>query len=359
LDGLRLALIIAGIAVVAAVYFWTARRQRIEREAGEFDRFDAWADDTVDPLVDPDELPRGEDRGEPSPQRGGSQPEAPRRDDSAGVVPTPATARAPAGPAARSSERVAPPSPAAVPPAPVGRPKPSAAVKAPETGPPAAGPGATSPGAGDRPADLGDLAGAVASSPGERAEPRLGALDEVQPCAPAPGRAAAAPGPPRPASGPTDPAATPDAARERQDELVVVLHVMARPEARFEGSAVRDALEKQGLRPGEMHLYHYRSEAHPADAPPVFSALNAVKPGTLDPAELDAMRTPGIALVLRLPGIERPSEAFELMHSTAQALAAELGGQLCDERRSTLTRQVLNHLREQIAEHVRRRRVGG
>ena len=52
MDGLRLALIIAGIAVVAAVYFWSARRRRFDREAGDFDRFDAWTDDSADPLAD-------------------------------------------------------------------------------------------------------------------------------------------------------------------------------------------------------------------------------------------------------------------------------------------------------------------
>ena len=52
MDGLRLALIITGILVVAGVYWWTARRRRIEREAGDFDRFDAWTDDSLDPLAD-------------------------------------------------------------------------------------------------------------------------------------------------------------------------------------------------------------------------------------------------------------------------------------------------------------------
>ena len=41
MDGLRLALIVVGVAVVAVVYFLTARRRRIDREAGRFDRFEA------------------------------------------------------------------------------------------------------------------------------------------------------------------------------------------------------------------------------------------------------------------------------------------------------------------------------
>jgi FtsZ-interacting cell division protein ZipA len=47
------------------------------------------------------------------------------------------------------------------------------------------------------------------------------------------------------------------------------------------------------------------------------------------------------------------------MHGAATSLAEELGGRLCDESRSTLTRQALNHIRERIAEAVRRRRLGG
>jgi cell division protein ZipA len=142
-------------------------------------------------------------------------------------------------------------------------------------------------------------------------------------------------------------------------ELTVVLNVMAPEGERFSGSALRQALENAGLKPGDMQLYHYRAEAQPPDGPAIFSALNAVKPGTLDPAQMDAMHTPGIALVLRLPGLERPGEAFELMHGAALQMAAELGGRLCDETRSTLTRQALNHVREQIADAVRRRRLGG
>jgi len=141
--------------------------------------------------------------------------------------------------------------------------------------------------------------------------------------------------------------------------MVVVLNVMAPVGKTFEGPALRAALENAGLRAGEMQLYHYRSQDCPAPAPPVFSALNVIKPGTLAPEAFEGMRTPGVALVLRLPGPERPAEAFDLMHATATRMAEELGGRLCDETRSTLTRQALNHIRERIADLARRRRAGG
>ena len=125
----------------------------------------------------------------------------------------------------------------------------------------------------------------------------------------------------------------------------------------FEGPPLRRALENAGLRPGDMQLYHYRAEGQTAQSAPIFSALNVIKPGTLPPDAFEGMRTPGVALVLSLPGPERPREAFELMHGTATAMAQELGGRLCDETRSTLTGQTLNQLHERIAELSRRQRI--
>jgi cell division protein ZipA len=299
MDGLRLALIVAGIAVVVAVYLWTARRRRVQREAGEFDNLGAWTDARLDPLVDRDE------RTLINPRLHADGPQAPDRD---------------AG--ARSAS-----------------------------------------GLDDLDAQQ-DLE-AIARSPDRRAAPRLGDLDAGA----APPAARPTPAAARRAPAARDSAAIrgprPGAREAPRDQrgvdadLTVVLTVMAPEGERFAGPALRQALHNAGLAPGAMQLYHYRVEAQPADAPPVFSALNAVKPGTLDPAEMEALHTPGIALVLRASGLERPGEAFELMHGAATSLAEELRGRLCDESRSTLTRQALNHIRERIAEAVRRRRLGG
>jgi cell division protein ZipA len=292
MDGLRLALIVAGIAVVVAVYLWSARRRRVQREAGEFDSLGAWTDARLDPLADRDE------RTLTNPRLHADGPQA----------------------------------------------------QAPDSG---AGP--RSAGGLDDPDAQQELE-AIARTPDARAAPRLGDLDAG---------AAPAAAPPTPAARDRAAVRRPAAREAPRDQrgvdadLTVVLNVMAPEGERFAGPALRQALHNAGLAPGEMQLYHYRAEAQPADAPPVFSALNAVKPGTLDPAEMEALHTPGLALVLRASGLERPGEAFELMHAAATSLAEELGGQVCDESRSTLTRQALNHIRERIADAVRRRRLGG
>ena len=141
-------------------------------------------------------------------------------------------------------------------------------------------------------------------------------------------------------------------------EMVVVINVMAPVGENFDGPVLRDALENAGLRAGAMKVYHYHAQAQTSESPPIFSALNVIKPGTLAPEQFEGMRTPGVALVMRLPGAERPSEAFELMYGVATHMAEELGGRLCDETRSTLTGQVLNHIRERIADLSRRQRAG-
>lgn len=433
MDGLRLALIVVGVAVVVAVYLWTVRRQRAERDAGEFHRYDAWPEDSADPLVDADPLFDADDLTQPNPRRDA----LPDPDE---VAPADRGGAGARGHSVVDPDELTQPNPRGrVPPRgvvdpdeltqpnPLRRAPPAGAVKpdvaadgggatvggtgtAPEgaAGGARARPSAGTPEPRARAGDAGAKAGPRAPDvPGAaaraRSEPRLGPLDEVQPApdsrrAPSAGVAAGAASDTRrepradvrggarqnvaprggareniaprsgvrenvtPRSGASTAGGKPDGYPEpapAEAELVVVLNVMAPHGQQFEGAALRDALEGAGLRAGEMQLYHYRAEAQPADAPPVFSALNAVKPGTLDPTELEHMATPGVALVLRLPGLERPVEAFELMHSTAQALATALGGRICDQTRSALTKQVLNHMRETIAEHVRRGRVGG
>ena len=149
-----------------------------------------------------------------------------------------------------------------------------------------------------------------------------------------------------------DPTGSREPARE---PLVVILTVLALPGERLDGAALRAALEAQALRHGEDRLFHLYPDAGPPGAGPLFSAVNAVEPGVFDLETMDSLRTPGIGLFMRLPGPEDPGAAFGDMIDTARELADALDAQLCDETRSRLTAQTINHLREQIADHGRRR----
>ena len=140
-----------------------------------------------------------------------------------------------------------------------------------------------------------------------------------------------------------------------QESLVVILTVLAPPGERLDGVALRAALEARELRHGEDRLFHLYPDSGPPGAGPLFSAVNVVEPGVFDLETMDSLRTPGIGLFMRLPGPEDPGAAFGVMIDAARELADALDAQLCDETRSKLTAQTLNHLREQIADHGRRR----
>ena len=150
---------------------------------------------------------------------------------------------------------------------------------------------------------------------------------------------------------------TPSQSEPPADVLVLAVTVMARAGNRFASSELQAALEALGLRHGEMGIFHYRESGKPSRSVAEFSVANVLKPGTF---ELDGMAdkpTPGVAMFVQLPGPDDPGAAFEEMLRTARKLADGLDGVVCDETRSTLTGQAINHMRERITEFHRKQRL--
>jgi cell division protein ZipA len=130
--------------------------------------------------------------------------------------------------------------------------------------------------------------------------------------------------------------------------------VMARSGESFSGDALRHAFERAELCHGDMNIYHRHEQPRDHRTPTLFSAANVLAPGHFEPAGMDTLSTPGIAMFMSLPGPDSPADAFQQMLDTAKTVAEELHGTLCDETRSTLTPQSINHLRERIADFGRR-----
>ncbi len=139
-----------------------------------------------------------------------------------------------------------------------------------------------------------------------------------------------------------------------ESELHIVMTVMARSGKRFSGEALRHALESADLYHGDMNIFHRHEQPKDLSTPTLFSAANVLSPGSFERERMDEMNSPGIAMFMRLPGPEHPSEAFQTMLEAARTVAQDLGGTVCDESRSTLTPQSINHLRERIADFGRR-----
>jgi len=130
---------------------------------------------------------------------------------------------------------------------------------------------------------------------------------------------------------------------------VVVLNVMAGSDRGFSGAAVRDAVEGAGFEYGEWQIFHYYGPVS-GDAPPLFSLANMIKPGSFDLQQMAALNTAGLSLFMVPACEEDDMAAFDAMLGTARQLAAELGGEVRDARRSVLTRQAIAHIREQLNE---------
>lgn len=128
---------------------------------------------------------------------------------------------------------------------------------------------------------------------------------------------------------------------------VIVINVMARPGRLFEGYDLLPVLQLQGLRLGEMSIFHKHSGANGSGSV-VFSMANMVKPGTFDLSTMDSFVTPGVSFFLQLPNKYGNMAGFEQMLTAATALKHALDGELKDENRSVLTRQTLEHYRQRI-----------
>tara|TARA_E500000331_G_scaffold185060_1_gene178146 strand:+ start:2154 stop:3011 length:858 start_codon:yes stop_codon:yes gene_type:complete len=132
---------------------------------------------------------------------------------------------------------------------------------------------------------------------------------------------------------------------------LIVLHVLAGPEQTFAGADLVAALRNEGLRFGEMNIFHY---LHEDTGSQLYSVASAIEPGTFDLADLSALCSPGLTFFLQLPAEVDGIEALEHMVEAAQSVARTLGGDLKDENMSALTRQTVEHLRERVSDFARR-----
>jgi len=135
-------------------------------------------------------------------------------------------------------------------------------------------------------------------------------------------------------------------------EELIVFNVLAPNSERFAGDALFTALRSQGLKFGNMNIFH---RIDPLTKVARFSVANVVEPGTFDMADMESFVSPGLLFFLQLPCPERPSDVFEEMLRIANEIAKNLGGEIRDEQRNLMTRQVIEHYRQRIADFSRKR----
>ncbi|WP_018878342.1 cell division protein ZipA [Thioalkalivibrio sp. ALE28] len=147
----------------------------------------------------------------------------------------------------------------------------------------------------------------------------------------------------------------PKAERRATDEKILLLHVVAPRNKPFTGVALGAAMQRAGMTPGEMDIYHFH-EPETDNRVPLFSAANMVPPGTLREEDLADMMTPGVTLFTQVHRAAEPQRAFEALLEHAHVLARDLGGSILDAQQSTATNQTLAYMREDLNDWLRRHR---
>lgn len=153
-----------------------------------------------------------------------------------------------------------------------------------------------------------------------------------------------------------EPTQKPSEPEYHEPDEVLIINVMAKPGCRFSGADLLDALMSEGMKFGDMDIFHrYRDNYR--EGPIIFSLANMVVPGTFNLAEMDDFSTPGVSIFLSLPVAIESLAAYNDMAKTAKNLAEALGAELKDENRSVMTSQTIEHGRQRVIEYERKKKL--
>ncbi|MFK7890668.1 MAG: cell division protein ZipA [Granulosicoccus sp.] len=135
---------------------------------------------------------------------------------------------------------------------------------------------------------------------------------------------------------------------------IISMHVVAPVNQFFDGEHLLEVLEDRGYHFGEMNIFHSMHNGQT-----VFSVAKMIEPGYFDIDDVESFATPGISMILQLPGPVSADVAFEVLVSEAFDIAGEMEGSVLDGDRNTLSKQTLQHMREGIYEYMHRQKYFG
>ena len=139
---------------------------------------------------------------------------------------------------------------------------------------------------------------------------------------------------------------------EATHDLVISLILRALPEQVYQGKDFMPLLLSQGMRHGDMGIFHRHTGNAGKVGKVIYSVANAINPGTFDINNIETFETPAFAFFMTLPGPAEPLFAFEGMVKTMRLLQQELGGQILDETRSVYTEQTHQHKLDMLQDYI-------
>ena len=154
---------------------------------------------------------------------------------------------------------------------------------------------------------------------------------------------------PAPKEGPKK--QSPEKPKESPQQEILVIHLMTTSGHTCSGQLLLDALLKQGLRYGEMKIFHRHTDEN-GSGPVLFSMANLLNPGTFDLTTIGHQELVGVTLFMAPSDLEKPAEVFDLMIETAEYIAEKLQLNMMDESRSSMTKQTIEHYRQRAQQAI-------
>jgi len=136
---------------------------------------------------------------------------------------------------------------------------------------------------------------------------------------------------------------------------ILQLNILAR-KGEFGGDGIASAARDLGLESDEMSIFH-RFDEGKVRGGPYFSMANMVKPGTFPLQNMSDFRTPGLTLFAQITDRVDGMALFNELLESTERLAALLDGEIQDETHSDLSKQTVEHIREEIQEYNRQLRL--
>jgi ZipA, C-terminal FtsZ-binding domain len=127
----------------------------------------------------------------------------------------------------------------------------------------------------------------------------------------------------------------------QHSERVLSLRLVGAQGAPLPGRALRIALEAAGLVHGPQQIFHLVTD----EGEVLVSAANLVRPGSFDPAIMDAQEFRGLNLFSVLPGALSSVRMLEELVAVARGLAHRLSGIVLDESGADLDGMRLSQMR--------------
>ena len=106
------------------------------------------------------------------------------------------------------------------------------------------------------------------------------------------------------------------------------------------------AVKQQGLTFGDMSIFHQLDDSEHQER--LFSLINMVEPGVFDVETIDSLTTPGVSLFMQIPQHSSALACWDKMLQCAQNIADQLGAELMDQSRKSLTNAHVQTCRQEL-----------